>query len=62
MQQVACFSAAEHGIDKPEIDQILIASRAQNAGHGITGILLATNGAFFQVLEGETAEIEETLH
>lgn len=40
---------------------ILRASRAHNAGMGVTGMLLYSNGVFVQVLEGEEAAVGKLL-
>ncbi len=43
-----------------ELDRIIESARRLNARHEITGFLLATTGAFAQVLEGESATVAET--
>ena len=39
------------------LDDILAASRRNNAGAGVTGMLLYVEGGFMQVLEGEDAAV-----
>ena len=43
---------------KAELDQILAASRRNNAPAGVTGALLYNNGCFAQILEGPLAAVE----
>ncbi|MDP3407925.1 BLUF domain-containing protein [Bosea sp. (in: a-proteobacteria)] len=43
-----------------EIDRIVESARRLNAGNDITGFLLATTGAFAQVLEGDDGAVFET--
>lgn len=45
---------------RAELDRILASARRFNQENAITGFLLATQGAFAQVLEGEAAAIGET--
>ena len=43
-----------------ELDRIIQSARRLNARNEITGFLLATTGAFAQVLEGDRATVAET--
>lgn len=43
-----------------ELDRIIESARRLNARNEITGFLLATAGAFAQVLEGESGTVAET--
>jgi hypothetical protein len=43
-----------------ELDRIIESARRLNARHDITGFLLATTGAFAQVLEGDGETVAET--
>ena len=43
-----------------EIEQILAASRRNNAQAGITGALMFNSGCFAQILEGPRSELEQT--
>jgi len=45
-------SAAKSHIETAELTELLQAARKHNEGAGITGMLLFTEGSFFQVLEG----------
>ncbi len=50
-----CLVYASHAtgpISQEDLDEILRVSRENNAQLGITGVLLYSNGNFFQVLEG----------
>lgn len=50
-------SGASRPISPEDIDQILTASRRNNAALGVTGMLLVAEDAFIQVLEGERATV-----
>ena len=60
MHQIAYISSATANIGKSDIEDILTTAKRENARRGVTGILLATNEAFFQVLEGQQGDVEET--
>jgi hypothetical protein len=45
-------SSATRPFESPELTALLQAARKHNDGAGLTGILLYTEGNFFQVLEG----------
>lgn len=45
---------------RAEVEQILAASRRNNARAGVSGALMFNNGAFAQVLEGPQRGVEET--
>jgi hypothetical protein len=47
-------------IQLEEIRKILVASRKNNAVHGISGALLFNSGCFAQVLEGPVKHVEAT--
>lgn len=51
-------SSATGAFDAAEIDAVLRKSRINNAGLNITGMLLYTDGSFFQVLEGPEAAVD----
>jgi hypothetical protein len=58
-------SAAIQRFDKTQLTDLLRQSRAANELAGLTGMLLYSNGDFFQVLEGEPGVVEklyEKLH
>jgi hypothetical protein len=49
--------------DAPELLTLLRQSRASNAAHNITGLLLyASDGRFMQMLEGEQATVHALYH
>lgn len=52
MFQLLYVSGASKPIDDTDIDQILAASRKNNAHLDVTGMLLFAEGAFIQILEG----------
>lgn len=51
-------SEATREIGPQELERILAVSRERNAAAGVTGMLVCTGAAFFQVLEGEAADVE----
>lgn len=55
--QLLYVSGAARAITDQDIDQILGASRKNNAALGVTGMLLVGNGTFIQVLEGERSTV-----
>lgn len=50
-------SAAAPGIGASDLKSILQAARTKNAELSVTGMLLHTNGSFFQVLEGDESTL-----
>ncbi|MGE3569090.1 MAG: BLUF domain-containing protein [Gammaproteobacteria bacterium] len=52
-------SAANDELDETTRRELLQRSRARNARLGVTGMLLYVDGAFFQVLEGETEAVDD---
>lgn len=50
-------SAAARPFAKQELVSLLEVSRERNAARGVTGMLLYTDATFFQVLEGEEADV-----
>ena len=56
--QLVYVSRATSGLEVAELDAILDTARRNNAGLGITGMLLYHEGSFIQVLEGEQAAVE----
>jgi hypothetical protein len=55
--QLAYVSAATVAFDGTRLKTLLSKARANNAGLGITGMLLFHQGWFLQVLEGPTAAV-----
>jgi len=51
-------SASTRPIEAAELARILAVSRERNAAAGVTGMLVCTGGAFFQVLEGEAVDVD----
>ncbi len=51
---------AQQGDPAIEVEQILDASRANNAREGVTGALLYSDGCFAQVLEGGLDAVQRT--
>ena len=51
-------SSAKHAFSRSELSVLLINARRKNAQRGITGILLYSDGSFFQVLEGERDNVD----
>ncbi|MCM4160938.1 BLUF domain-containing protein [Antarcticibacterium flavum] len=56
---ISYVSTASSNLGEEEIQKILDYSRNWNMDHHITGILLYSEGNFFQVLEGEKQLVEE---
>ncbi len=55
--QLMYYSAAREEYNDRQLRDILKVSRANNRECGVTGLLLYGEGAFFQVLEGEEADV-----
>ena len=51
-------SAATHHFEPAELTSLLRSARRHNDGAGLTGVLLYTEGSFFQVLEGAPEAVE----
>jgi EAL domain-containing protein (putative c-di-GMP-specific phosphodiesterase class I) len=52
-------SAARQAFSDEDLIELLTRARAKNARLGITGMLLYTDGSFFQVLEGPSEAVEQ---
>lgn len=59
--QLIYCSAANSPFSHDELGQLLTVARYNNARFGITGMLLYSEGSFFQVLEGEEDALERLL-
>ena len=59
LQQIVYVSTAAHKFDTAELESLLSRSRAWNADHGITGMLLYYDGNFMQALEGPPEAVEK---
>ncbi len=51
-------SEATYFLNESEMQRVLVQSRAWNAAHGITGVLLHCGGDIMQVLEGSREEVQ----
>ena len=51
-------STASQKISRKDLADLLAASRSYNEKHGVTGMLLYSEGSFFQVLEGEPPTVD----
>jgi len=61
LEHLIYASVATETFGAPELAELLQKSRASNELHGLTGMLLHSDvdGSFFQVLEGESAAIDQ---
>lgn len=55
-------SVATTPMTEPELEALLTQSRSWNEGHGLTGLLLYSNGNIMQVLEGIEQEVHYIFH
>ena len=58
MKQIVYLSSAAGLLSDDELCEILLESGKRNLAHHITGILLYSDGAFIQVIEGEDENID----
>jgi len=61
LRQLVYISSATRPFEDRELDQLLVAARANNARSGITGVLLYDDQSFLQILEGTRDDVERTL-
>jgi len=55
-----CYvSNISENIDENEVDNILLDSQRNNKEKDITGVLLYSDGNFFQILEGEEQKVKD---
>jgi len=59
MRQLLYISNTSADFPQSALDEILAASRRNNAACDVTGMLLYLDGAFLQVLEGPNEAVEE---
>ena len=59
MRQLLYVSNTAQEIGLSDLDNVLTASRRNNAMMGITGLLLFIDGGFLQILEGEERAVRE---
>ena len=57
---VYCSRAAE-GVDEVEVGRIVEAAQRRNVARRITGVLVFSNGVFFQLIEGPATEIRKLM-
>jgi hypothetical protein len=57
MRQLLYASNTSRDVSQAVLDDVLAASRRNNARDGVTGMLLYLDGGFMQVLEGEGAAV-----
>lgn len=58
MIQLVYFSSATQEMTEADLLALLEQARTRNLRQGVTGMLLYAGGNFFQVLEGEKADVE----
>jgi Sensors of blue-light using FAD len=51
-------SVAREDFGTPQLTDLLQRARSRNEGQGLTGMLLYSDGNFFQILEGESALVD----
>jgi hypothetical protein len=59
LQCLLYMSTAARDMAPDELDAMLLRARARNQSMGITGALLHYGGRFVQILEGESASVEQ---
>jgi len=57
MHQLLYVSQAARDIPASDLDDILVAARANNPARGLSGMLIHIDGGFLQVLEGERDQV-----
>lgn len=57
LQQLVYLSSAVGPLGMADLEEILLASRRNNAAAGVTGLLLFHDGCFFQALEGPGPDV-----
>ena len=61
LETIVYISAATSDFREDDLDAMLATARRNNGASGITGMLLYAEGAFIQVLEGETEALDTTM-
>ena len=56
--QIIYSSEASMPMQTDDLEEVLQQARANNASRGITGALIYVDGAFLQILEGESAAVQ----
>lgn len=62
LHKIVYVSHALPDLSEPELQDILRSSVMHNDADGLTGFLLHGHGLFLQVLEGEAAAVDATMH
>jgi Sensors of blue-light using FAD len=62
IQALTYTSDARQLLSRPQIDHLLARARERNAQEGVTGVLLYSNGAFMQYLEGPEEGLSKIWH
>jgi len=58
LHQILYSSRARDGLEPADIESILQSARPTNSQAGITGVLIYSDGVFFQLIEGEEALLD----
>lgn len=61
LETVVYISSASPDVTDADIEEILAACRRHNTAASVTGVLYYWDGSFIQVLEGETAQLDDIL-
>ena len=59
--RVIYVSSATRPLGDEDLERLLAAARDFNGRHGITGMLIFSEGNFLQILEGEAAVVDELM-
>ena len=60
VKRIKYVSQFSDGIDEKQVEDIALCSERKNMEAGLTGLLVATGGLFFQILEGPSDAVDET--
>lgn len=61
MEQIAYTSRASEAVTATELFKIIEVSARNNPGREVTGFLIATQGEFFQLVEGPSQRLDELM-
>ncbi len=61
MISLTYISSARRPMDAAQLTDLLTTSRANNAAHDVTGLLLYANEAFIQTLEGDAVPVHDVM-
>lgn len=59
---ITYVSTADEGLKSKDIEYLLDLTKDRNNAENITGILLFSDGNFFQIIEGEKTKIDDLFH